>query len=509
MGVWEKTRYWAQQLAEELAADGWVMECRRSVVKKAGKTKRQADGRQRMRRTFRHYTWAKIYREEDQGRQIFFTVGVDGLKQELVLKLDCMRTGSKGLDERLVARFDNYLQCETAAAHWQRLSMPELTKWNWKHLLSASKKFIEQHRTHYEAAQQFTWQGADPVRNRLARICWNTLGWQRPSGAEGKSTAVGSHESSSFAGFGAEEWLFNFERLLQGYHYGFLQPLNTGKERSTYEGQTFDIRLFTRNESTGTYFYAGRIRNAIVLTAQERQEAELAYKRKKWYTTMEDDLVAVGASGKIDMGEFAPGPFNLRFKPEDVERPDTDDGLLLIDNIEDWSRSQRYVLFHDFAPLTPGDLSPVGIRHVALKPAVGSPIQQRTRQTQARLIELEGLHDQVQEKLIKQLKKEFPGDLIAREACIMPDKKRLDVVRERANGQQVFYEVKVLPTLRACIREALGQMLEYAHWGNNDLSEELVIVSYHAPTTIAKEYLQKLVDKYGLPISYQQIPLSS
>ena len=54
-----------------------------------------------------------------------------------------------------------------------------------------------------------------------ARLCWNTRNWVQPSGdarmVEQKNTYTARN------GFGHEEWLFNFQWILDGWKYGFLQ----------------------------------------------------------------------------------------------------------------------------------------------------------------------------------------------------------------------------------------------------------------------------------------------
>ena len=52
---------------------------------------------------------------------------------------------------------------------------------------------------------------------KIARICWNTHDWKRPSGSEGKSRVDSSYEKS--VGFGHEEWLLDDTRVMpDGYH---------------------------------------------------------------------------------------------------------------------------------------------------------------------------------------------------------------------------------------------------------------------------------------------------
>lgn len=79
---------------------------------------------------------------------------------------------------------------------------------------------------------------------RVARICWNKYGWVKPSGKEGKSRYKDSHEAQY--GYGHEEWLFDIGKTINGYHYGFLEPVR--KQQNAYAGNTYDIWLYTINE---------------------------------------------------------------------------------------------------------------------------------------------------------------------------------------------------------------------------------------------------------------------
>ncbi|WP_426491286.1 hypothetical protein [Hymenobacter sp. 102] len=503
--VWAKTKHWG----ELLATDELKMISRRSVTKQAGKTKRGADGRQRMRKVYRFYTWARLLRPDHDQYGVFFTVGVDGHSKELGWKLDCRRAGTGALNEEQIARFDDYQQKLAPQSKWVGVTMADLEEWDWKRLVKATKQFMAKHAATYEQAIAHVWHGQEPGKNKLARVCWNTLGWQRPSGPVGKSTTATSHESGHVAGFGAEEWLFDYERLIDGYHYGFLQALNSVNEEATHAGRSFNIRLFTRNDATKEYYYVGRLMNAHVLTKQEREKAERVYLRNGWRDDMQQEIVEAGGTGNIEMGSYAPGPFNVRFRPEDVERPDTADGLELIDDISEWTASVRYKLFNDYRkpPVKSKSKEEKGA-HVIFKDKPEKRKATRQRQTQGKQIELAGLHDKVQDQLFTWLKQKYAGQTISSEAFIEPYGTRIDVVRKRPDGSLVFYEVKVYPHIKACVREALGQLLEYAHWTSNDLSRELVIVSFHPTTPEVEEYLKKLEVTYKLPLSYLQIPLT-
>lgn len=77
---------------------------------------------------------------------------------------------------------------------------------------------------------------------KIARICWNTKEWKRPSGRKGKSKDNNSYENEK--GFGHEEWLLDDSKIMSdGYHYGFLEPMSV--KSSIHNGKTYDIHIYT------------------------------------------------------------------------------------------------------------------------------------------------------------------------------------------------------------------------------------------------------------------------
>jgi len=83
---------------------------------------------------------------------------------------------------------------------------------------------------------------------------------------------------------------------------------------------------------------------------------------------------------------------------------------------------------------------------------------------------------------------------------------RLDVV-VNANGSYSYYEIKIASSARACIREAVAQLLEYSYWPGALEAESLFIVGEAPLDSEADEYLRKLRDEFGLPIHYRQFDL--
>ncbi len=70
-----------------------------------------------------------------------------------------------------------------------------------------------------------------------------------------------------------------------------------------------------------------------------------------------------------------------------------------------------------------------------------------------------------------------------------------------------FYEIKTAPSARACIREALGQILEYAFWPGAQEAARLIVAGECAIDKEAEAYLRCLKDRFTLPVRYEQIVL--
>jgi hypothetical protein len=125
--------------------------------------------------------------------------------------------------------------------------------------------------------------------------------------------------------------------------------------------------------------------------------------------------------------------------------------------------------------------------------SVESPITSKT----AKLI-----HNHIQNKLDAQLADQYGRDYVG---CEVPTGlgTSIDVVVETGEFRW-FYEIKVAQTLKACIRQAIPQLLEYAYWAKEVPVDKLIVVSKYPLDQAATDYLEKLRTKFGLPLYYQQ-----
>jgi hypothetical protein len=78
------------------------------------------------------------------------------------------------------------------------------------------------------------------------------------------------------------------------------------------------------------------------------------------------------------------------------------------------------------------------------------------------------------------------------------------------NGRKLwYYEVKTARSVQQCIREALGQLLEYSYWPGLREASRLIVVGEQAPTEESRKYISILRKHFGIPVEYQQFNLLS
>lgn len=114
-------------------------------------------------------------------------------------------------------------------------------------------------------------------------------------------------------------------------------------------------------------------------------------------------------------------------------------------------------------------------------------------------------HNAMQTKLYEQLVAEHGPQCVGTEIPT-GDGCSIDVVLKTAS-LCVYYEIKTAPTVKACIRQAIPQLLEYAYWsGSKNHVDHLVVVGPSEATPEGERYLSLLKDKFGLPLEYMHVP---
>lgn len=316
----------------------------------------------------------------------------------------------------------------------------------------------------------------------LSRICWNSKGWlcatAAAKGLEGQPSFVNTH------GFGHEEWLFNNLWEIDGWRYGFLEPVHASWAQ--HQGEIIDLGLYTIDPSRRR-LWAGRIHRAEVLTEAEALAARAEFEKRGLLAKMREEVAAIGG----DTSTLEPNysgfiPFNIRFRSDDLEVADPPEPLPQDHRI--WSLN-RYVLtstntedfFHESSS---GSREP--------RPEHFDP-RNPTGPT-----EIEARHNQIQNHLFKLLVKRY-GETVVFE------KNHIDIVVEHPD-LYAFIEVKSDPEARIALRKAIGQLLEYTWYERPHARRPELIVAAPAPlTAAASAYLERIREKEGLRIRYLHV----
>jgi len=113
------------------------------------------------------------------------------------------------------------------------------------------------------------------------------------------------------------------------------------------------------------------------------------------------------------------------------------------------------------------------------------------------------LHNQIQNKLYEQLVEKYGEDFVGTEIPT-GDGTSIDVVIKHPDFCW-FYEIKTAESVKACIRQAIPQLLEYAYWqAKSDNADRLIIVAPLPLTKEAEIYLNFLKKQFALPLFYEQ-----
>lgn len=320
---------------------------------------------------------------------------------------------------------------------------------------------------------------------KIARICWNTNNWKRPSGSSGKSMNNEAYEN--IVGFGHEEWLLDDSKIMpDGYHYAFLQPINV--KSGKHVGFTYDIHLITFNTVYRKKEYVGCLRNVECLSPEESQAIYRIYKKNGWLKDMKDDVrFAGGTVSDMDSGIM----FNVRFKFSDAQINYSNRPVLSKDDPN--TQALYYTLMDKKTDF------------VFEKDEEGNSItldtSEFTRVSNSGEVLIDPLHKKIQVALVDILKDNYVN--IYCEKGDGQKGQRVDLKGILKNScEWHYFEIKTSPAKQA-IREALGQILEYVHYPSSKKASKMYIVGPMAPDDKDIKYLNYLRETYKLPLWYR------
>ncbi|WP_251963917.1 hypothetical protein [Salinibacter ruber] len=132
-----------------------------------------------------------------------------------------------------------------------------------------------------------------------------------------------------------------------------------------------------------------------------------------------------------------------------------------------------------------------------------SDTYETTAERTAATVSVERTHDRMRDVLAKRLASEHERENVHVERSTQHGKS-IDLVVQ-TDGREWFYEVKPFSEPRLCLREAIGQLLEYGYWSGSDTPERLIVVGKSELDSRGEAYLSTLKERFSLPLEYQSV----
>ncbi len=207
-----------------------------------------------------------------------------------------------------------------------------------------------------------------------------------------------------------------------------------------------------------------------------------------WPREMARDLSILGLSPKVLKGS-SENIINVRFKQSNVKffEPRF---VLPQDHVT--SRTARYhpLNWNDDAPEEP---------KLAIRER-GVENRKRKSETERNRAAIEGTTysprpDKLQNALDKYLRR------VHGQNSVLYEREFVDIQLHRGK-EVIYFEIKIALTAKSCIREALGQLLEYNMYPGQQRASEMVIVGEGAATPDDTAYLKYLRREFGIKARY-------
>lgn len=149
--------------------------------------------------------------------------------------------------------------------------------------------------------------------------------------------------------------------------------------------------------------------------------------------------------------------------------------------------------------------APHAPQEFAFVPSVPGAWQSESRRRALEPVIVRFDHKQMQLDLFAKLVAEHGPSCVAAEH-VMACGTMADLVVKSADGLIIF-EVKTSLEPRACVREAVGQLLEYGFWPGSTLVVRMVVVGPSAIDVETQAFLEVLTRRFALPLEYWHQPL--
>lgn len=338
----------------------------------------------------------------------------------------------------------------------------------------------------------------NPQQKRLLRITWNESNWELPSGHKWRKKDQGNSNIAyeNQYGFGGEEWLFNSRYYINGFQYGYIRGLLEVRAGTIIN----EAYLFTIDQNTKDRYLVCMIKDLEVLDATKIDKKVIAIYKKYADSKLNEIDRVNGDTDDFFLEDFYPV---VRFKMENVHLFDEPLPINELKKGNKYNRFKPYIIDSTLENLLNGIIPRSGFIFSPGKRKVSK--LGHARRTESQTIQIADLHKQIVNDIELYLNPEYT---IAKEN-ISIEKSMFgyniaDVVLKEKNNSYSIIEIKTSNNVRFNIREALGQLLDYAIWSTDLKVHRLIIVS---PSALKEEYVDffnRMKSAINLTVEYWQ-----
>lgn len=149
--VWDKSIYLGERIVAQLR--GFTLDGKKYWSQRGWK---EINGENVQAAIFKPYTWVKVFRDTDNGRDIYFTFGVDAHEtaEAFIYKIDCRNNRDSSLNGAQIELCKSLIP---SGAKWNEIGFAELLEMNWDSLTAVCVQFIKEFLTQYDAIIEAVW----------------------------------------------------------------------------------------------------------------------------------------------------------------------------------------------------------------------------------------------------------------------------------------------------------------------------------------------------------------
>lgn len=153
--VWEKSIYLGREIVKQL--QGFGLEGKKYWSQRGWAENEKGENVQAA--IVKPYTWVKVFRNTDRGKDVFFTFGIDAYPETeaFIYKIDCQDKRDSKLSQNQIDLCKSLIP---ATAKWNEIAFDDLIAENWDSLIETCVGFVKEYIQQYDAIIEAVWGAA-------------------------------------------------------------------------------------------------------------------------------------------------------------------------------------------------------------------------------------------------------------------------------------------------------------------------------------------------------------